>query len=67
MTVADTNATMLTSHLYGAGTETTSTVLKFCLLFMCKNPDIQDKVQKEIDNHIGEQALPVPCYPWGIL
>ena len=54
MTVADTNATMLTSHLYGAGTETTSTVLKFCLLFMCKNPDIQDKVQKEIDNHIGE-------------
>mgnify|MGYP001800294991 CR=1 FL=1 len=24
---------------------------------MCKNPDIQDKVHKEIDNHIGEHRF----------
>ena len=32
---------------------------------MCKNPDIQDKVHKEIDNHIGEYRFLQECHHYG--
>lgn len=34
---------------YVAGFETSSTTMSFCLYELAKNPDIQKKVQKEID------------------
>ncbi|RXN24170.1 cytochrome P450 2K1-like protein [Labeo rohita] len=40
-------------NLFAAGTDTTSTALRWGLLLMAKYPHIQDRVQKEIDQVIG--------------
>ncbi|XP_020671421.3 cytochrome P450 2J6 [Pogona vitticeps] len=37
-------------EFFGAGTETTTTTLKWALLLMATHPDIQETVQKEIDD-----------------
>ncbi|KAE8605379.1 hypothetical protein XENTR_v10015092 [Xenopus tropicalis] len=49
----DENLTILLSNLFGAGMETTSTTLRWGILLMMKYPDIQKKVQDEIDQVIG--------------
>ncbi|XP_053370564.1 cytochrome P450 2K1-like [Clarias gariepinus] len=41
------------SNLFAAGTETTSTTLRWCLLLMAKYPQVQERVHKEIDSVIG--------------
>ena len=51
--VVDGNAGITTLQLYAAGTETTSTALRWALLFMCLYPDIQQRVHEEIDKTIG--------------
>ena len=38
-----------------AGAETTSTTLTWAMLYMIRNPDVQAKVQKELDSVIGRQ------------
>ncbi|XP_073679627.1 cytochrome P450 2J4-like [Garra rufa] len=45
--------------LFGAGTETTSNTLRWALLFMAKYPDVQEKVQSEIDQVIGQTRQPL--------
>ncbi|XP_063298145.1 cytochrome P450 2K1-like isoform X3 [Pelobates fuscus] len=49
----DDNLTALVSNLFAAGTETTSTTLRWGILLMMKYPEIQKNVQNEIDNVIG--------------
>ncbi|KAK7888835.1 hypothetical protein WMY93_024395 [Mugilogobius chulae] len=44
--------------LFFAGTETTTTTLNWALLFMIVHPDIQEKVQAEIDTVVGSSRLP---------
>ncbi|XP_027883520.1 cytochrome P450 2J1-like isoform X2 [Xiphophorus couchianus] len=44
--------------LFGAGTETTTTTLHWGLLFMILNPQIQERVQAEIDAVIGPSRQP---------
>ncbi|KAF5896962.1 cytochrome P450 2K1-like, partial [Clarias magur] len=41
------------SNLFAAGTDTTSTTLRWCLLLMAKYPQVQERVHKEIDSVIG--------------
>ncbi|XP_073530078.1 cytochrome P450 2C26-like isoform X1 [Phyllobates terribilis] len=43
----------LVSNLFAAGMETTSTTLRWGLLLMMKYPEIQKKIQCEIENVIG--------------
>uniref|UniRef100_A0A673ABA9 Cytochrome P450 2J2-like n=1 Tax=Sphaeramia orbicularis TaxID=375764 RepID=A0A673ABA9_9TELE len=44
--------------LFAAGSETTSTTLRWALLFMVKYPEIQERVQAEIDSVIGQSRPP---------
>ncbi|XP_044147319.1 cytochrome P450 2K6-like isoform X2 [Bufo gargarizans] len=47
------NLGKLVSNLFAAGMETTSTTLRWGVLLMMKYPEIQKKVQSEIENVIG--------------
>ncbi|KAG1679867.1 Urocanate hydratase [Nymphon striatum] len=44
--------------LFAGGTETSNHTLRWALLYMIHNPDIQKKVQKELDDVIGNERLP---------
>ena len=45
-------------HLFVAGSETTVTTLRWCFLYMMAYPDIQSRVQEEIDSAVGRNRLP---------
>ncbi|MEE6491130.1 hypothetical protein FKM82_016106 [Ascaphus truei] len=47
-----------TFDLFGAGTETVSTTLRYGLMILLKHPDVEEHVQKEIDQAIGRNRAP---------
>lgn len=52
------NLVICVLDLFAAGSETTSTTLRWAFLYMTKYPEIQEKVQAEIDREIGESRQP---------
>ncbi|TNN69261.1 Cytochrome P450 2J6 [Liparis tanakae] len=52
------NLVMCGFDLFGAGSHTTSVTLRWALLYMTKYPEIQEKVQAEIDGVIGRSRQP---------
>ncbi|XP_042545028.1 cytochrome P450 2C5-like isoform X3 [Dipodomys spectabilis] len=52
------NLTMVASDLFGAGTETMSTTLRYSLLLLMKHPHVTAKVKEEIDRVIGRHRSP---------
>ncbi|XP_053105262.1 cytochrome P450 2J2-like isoform X2 [Hemicordylus capensis] len=52
------NLLFSTLDLFFAGTETTSTTLRWALLYMAFYPEIQARVQAEIDSVIGQSRQP---------
>uniref|UniRef100_A0A3B5QZL2 Cytochrome P450, family 2, subfamily N, polypeptide 13 n=1 Tax=Xiphophorus maculatus TaxID=8083 RepID=A0A3B5QZL2_XIPMA len=54
----ESNLAFCSLDLFLAGTETTATTLLWALIFLIKNPDVQEKVQAEIDKVIGQSRQP---------
>jgi cytochrome P450 len=54
----DENLTWCVSHLFVAGTETTSTTIKWALLLLLHHPHVQDKCFQEIRDVIGTSRTP---------
>ncbi|NXE53569.1 CP2DH protein, partial [Casuarius casuarius] len=52
------NLRLVTADLFAAGSETTSTTLRWAFLYMLLHPEIQNKVQAEIDKVIGRERSP---------
>lgn len=52
------NLVSTVTNLFVAGTETTSTTLRYALLLLMKHPHVTDKVQKEIERVIGRNRTP---------
>ena len=49
---------IVSMDLFLAGSETTSNTIEFAILFMILYPEVQKKVQAEIDAVIGTSRLP---------
>ncbi|CAH6959437.1 cytochrome P450 2C29 [Phodopus roborovskii] len=52
------NLAVIINDLFGAGTETTSTTLRYALLLLLKHPHVAAKVQEEIHHVIGKERSP---------
>ncbi|XP_075895319.1 cytochrome P450 2J5-like isoform X2 [Nelusetta ayraudi] len=52
------NLALCSVDLFLAGTETTATTLLWALVYLIKHPDVQEKVQAEIDRVIGQERQP---------
>ncbi|MCP6497675.1 cytochrome P450, partial [Klebsiella pneumoniae] len=52
------NLTITVNDLFAAGTETTSTTLRYALLLLLKHPHVTAKVQEEINNVVGRHRSP---------
>nr|XP_033785240.1 cytochrome P450 2D17-like isoform X1 [Geotrypetes seraphini] len=57
-TFKETTLLAVTCDLFGAGTETTATTLRWALLLVLLYPDIQRRVHEEIDRVIGRDRRP---------
>ncbi|XP_061757135.1 cytochrome P450 2K4-like isoform X2 [Nerophis ophidion] len=55
----DPNLIMTVSNLFAAGTETTSTTIRWGLLLMAKYPKIQEQVREELNRVIGDRQIQV--------
>lgn len=55
--ISDEQLTYSVVNLFAAGTETTTSTLLWGILFMAENPEVQRKVQEEIDREVGSRSI----------
>ncbi|XP_022616599.1 steroid 17-alpha-hydroxylase/17,20 lyase-like [Seriola dumerili] len=53
--ITDDHVLMTAAEAFGAGVETTSTTLLWILAYLLHHPEVQDRVQKELDEHVGSE------------
>ena len=54
---ADTQIQQMIADLFSAGTETIQTTLRWALIFALREPDLQLRVQQELDAIIGPKYI----------
>jgi len=54
----DLNMLLVLVDLFLAGAETTSSTLQWAMLYMIVFPEVQEKVQQEIDTVVGNSRCP---------
>ncbi|XP_077868074.1 cytochrome P450 1A1-like [Saccoglossus kowalevskii] len=57
--LTDVNLRQTVSDIFGAGLDTTTNTFDWCIAFLACYPDVQTKVQNEIDDVIGLDRLPL--------
>jgi len=55
---ADKQLVATVMDLFLAGSETTSTTLRFAILYLVRHPDVQEKMYREIKEQVGTHVLP---------
>ncbi|XP_067858168.1 steroid 17-alpha-hydroxylase/17,20 lyase isoform X2 [Heptranchias perlo] len=56
--LSDDHLLMIVADIFGAGVETTSTVLGWAFVYLLHYPELQRKIQEEIDSNIGFERTP---------
>ena len=56
--IVDDQLVMTLTDLFIAGSETTATTLRWAVLYLIHNPEIQNRMRKEIDDVIGSSQIP---------
>nr|XP_014339337.1 PREDICTED: steroid 17-alpha-hydroxylase/17,20 lyase-like [Latimeria chalumnae] len=51
--ISDDHVLMTVADAFGAGVETTATVLRWTIAFLLHHPEVQQRIQEEIDDKIG--------------
>ncbi|KAH0623790.1 hypothetical protein JD844_006912, partial [Phrynosoma platyrhinos] len=57
--LTDDHLLMTVADIFGAGVETTTTVLKWTVLYLLHYPEVQQKIQEELDQKIGFDRHPL--------
>jgi len=52
------NFISILTNLFAAGSDTTSNTILYTLWYLCKHPNVQTKLQEEIDSVVGKSRLP---------
>ncbi|XP_061692184.1 steroid 17-alpha-hydroxylase/17,20 lyase isoform X2 [Syngnathoides biaculeatus] len=50
---------MTVGDIFGAGMETTITVLKWAIIYLIHHPEVQKRIQEEIDSRLGGEQTPL--------
>ncbi|NXA36288.1 CP17A lyase, partial [Eudromia elegans] len=58
LSLTDDHLLMTVGDIFGAGVETTTTVLKWAVLYLLHYPEVQRKIQEEMDQQIGVARHP---------
>ncbi|TWW63247.1 steroid 17-alpha-hydroxylase/17,20 lyase isoform X1 [Takifugu flavidus] len=53
--ITEDHVLMTAAEAFGAGVETTSTTLLWILAYLLHHPQVQERVQKELDDHVGSE------------
>ncbi|XP_047206886.1 steroid 17-alpha-hydroxylase/17,20 lyase [Girardinichthys multiradiatus] len=56
--LSDDHLLMTVGDIFGAGVETTTTVLKWAITYLIHHPDVQRRIQHELDTKIGADRSP---------
>uniref|UniRef100_A0A671WVZ0 Cytochrome P450 1A1 n=3 Tax=Sparus aurata TaxID=8175 RepID=A0A671WVZ0_SPAAU len=56
--LSDDHVLMTVGDIFGAGVETTTTVLKWAIMYLIHNPQMQRRIQEELDSKVGMDRTP---------